>query len=116
MHNTQMSQPPQPPIPQLTIILGITSSSIFPTLRDIEDRWGVSGSAMTEAWSVICSGKLAKNHRKTMGNGRIPRKIMGKWGKSLGKPMGGDVRVMTNMTMESYLFYWKTYYFYGHSQ
>lgn len=34
---------------QLTIILGITSTSIFPTLRSIENRWGLSGSAMTEA-------------------------------------------------------------------
>eukprot|EP00435_Cladocopium_sp_Y103_P022325 s425_g5.t1 len=39
----------------LTIILGITSSSIFPTLRDIEDRWGVSGSAMTEVIESIQS-------------------------------------------------------------
>ncbi|CAL1156399.1 unnamed protein product [Cladocopium goreaui] len=39
----------------LTIILGVTSSSIFPTLRDIEDRWGVSGSAMTEVIESIQS-------------------------------------------------------------
>ena len=34
---------------QLTIILGITSTTVFPTLRSIENRWGLSGSAMTEA-------------------------------------------------------------------
>eukprot|EP00434_Breviolum_minutum_P022870 symbB.v1.2.020179.t1/scaffold1684.1/size105940/2 len=37
----------------LTIILGITSTSIFPTLRSIQNRWGLSGSAMTEVLEAI---------------------------------------------------------------
>ena len=34
---------------QLAIILGTTSARIFPTLREIEDRWGVAGTAVSEA-------------------------------------------------------------------
>lgn len=37
----------------LTIILGVTSTTIFPTLREIEDRWGVSGTAVTEVIEAI---------------------------------------------------------------
>jgi hypothetical protein len=69
MSQPQTSQPPHFPTfshrPQLTIILGVTSSSIFPTLRDIEDRWGVSGSAMTEAHRRILEkiGELTTKRR-----------------------------------------------------
>lgn len=31
------------------MILGVSILRIFPTLRRLDDRWGVSGSAMTEA-------------------------------------------------------------------
>ncbi|CAJ1336364.1 unnamed protein product [Effrenium voratum] len=39
----------------LTVILGVTATTIFPTLRSIEDRWGVAGTAVTEVIEAIQS-------------------------------------------------------------
>lgn len=38
---------------ELTVILGVSVLRIFPTLRRLDDRWGVSGSAMTEAQHAV---------------------------------------------------------------
>ena len=41
----------------LAIIVGTSSTRIFPTLREIEDRWGVAGTAVAEVIENIQSSE-----------------------------------------------------------